>query len=113
MSVLSFSKHRPPILEVELPDEGCTVLHITLPTVELQEELVAKNSQISGLLEGGSKEQREGMFDLAARLMSCNRDWLKITPEELRRKYNLDTEDLVLFYNRYVEFVTRTENAKN
>lgn len=113
MSTVNFNRHRPPILEVPLLDKDATVLHITLPTVDLQEELRASAADFNALLEGGTEKQRAALFDLAARLMSCNRNWLKITPEELRKKYKLDEEDLVVFFQAYAEFITRTENAKN
>lgn len=113
MSTVDFNRYRPPILTVPLLDADKTVLHVTLPTVDLQEELRANAGTFNSLLDGGSKEHRAVLFDLAARLMSCNRNWLEIRPEELRTKYNLDEEDLVVFFDQYVDFVRRTENAKN
>lgn len=113
MSTVNFNRHRPPILEVPLFDKDETVLHVTLPTVELQEELRANAGDFYALLEGGNDEQREAVWDLAARLMSCNRNWRKITPEDLRKKYKLVEDDLVVFLKGYVDFVTGIEHAKN
>jgi hypothetical protein len=113
MSTLNFNKYRPPIMELEMPDKDNTVLHITPPTVDLQEELQAKASDLNSLLTGGADEQRAGFYDLAARLMSCNRDMIKLTPELLRKKYNLDVEDLVVFFKEYTDFITGIEHAKN
>ena len=113
MSTVNFSRHRPPILEVPLFDKDETVLHVTPPTVDLQEELRATAGEMSALLDGGNDEQREAMWDLAARLMSCNRNWRKITPADLRKKYKLVEEDLVTFFTAYVEFLTGIEKAKN
>lgn len=113
MSTLNFNRYRPPIMEVELLDKNRTIIHITPPTVNLQEELRASQNDLSALLTGGDEEKRKALFDLAARLMSCNRNWLKITPEQLQKKYNIDVEDLVIFYEQYVEFITRIEHAKN
>lgn len=113
MNTFSFNRFRPPILPIEMPDADNTVLHITPPTVELQEELRATARELNSLLTGGDAEQREAMYDLAARLMSCNRNMLKITPEDLHKVYHLDAEDLVEFYHAYVEFVTGIEHAKN
>ena len=113
MSTLNFNRYRPPIMEVELLDKNRTIIHITPPTVDLQEELRASQNDLSALLTGGDEEKRKALFDLAARLMSCNRNWLKITPEQLQKKYNIDVEDLVIFYEQYTEFITRIEHAKN
>jgi hypothetical protein len=113
MSTLNFNKYRPPILKVEMMDDEGTVLHITPPTVDLQEELRARLADLNALLTGGEDEQRVALFDLAARLMSCNRNMLKITPQQLRTTYRLDEEDLVVFFEAYAEFLTGIEKAKN
>lgn len=113
MSTVNFDRHRPPVLEVPLSDKDETVLQVTLPTLDLQEELRARAGDFYALLEGGDDEQREAVWDLAARLMSCNRNWRKITPEDLRKKYKLVEDDLVVFLRAYVDFVTNIENAKN
>ena len=113
MNTVNFNRHRPPILEVPLFDKDETVLHVTLPTVDLQEELRANAGEFNALLDGGDETQRAALWDLAARLMSCNRNWLKITPENLRKKYKLVEDDLVVFFEAFADFVSRTENAKN
>lgn len=112
-NLLTFNRHRPPILPVELMDDDHTVLHIMPPTVELQEELRSVDSDFKALLAGGDDEKRVAFFDLAARLMSCNRNMRKITPEELRKVYRLDEEDLVVFFYAYADFVKGIENLKN
>ncbi len=113
MNTVNFNVHRPPILEVPLFDKDETVLHVTPPTVDLQEELRASATEMTALLNGGNEEQREVLWDLAARLMSCNRNMRKITPEELRKKYKLVEDDLAIFFHEYAGFLTGIENAKN
>lgn len=113
MDTFSFNRHRPPIWAVEMPNEEGTILHIVPPTVDLQEELRATSGELSALLAGGNDAIREGIYDLAARLMSCNRDLVKVTPETLRKTYTLDTEDLVEFFHGYVDFIKGIEQAKN
>lgn len=109
-----FDRHRPPILPVELYGPDLVVLHIKPPTVDLQEELRANKSDLSALLTQDDDEQIvAGLYKLAARLMSCNRNMLTITAEELRTKFRLDTEDLVVFYEAYANYITEIENAKN
>lgn len=113
MEALNFNRYRPPFLPVEMPDAQDTVINVLPPTVDLQEELRARSADLHTLLTGTDPEKREGMFDLAARLMSCNRNMLKITPEMLRTTYRLDEEDLVVFFTTYTDFIRRIENAKN
>ena len=112
-NIVNFNRHRPPILKVPMFDEAGTVLHVVPPTVDLQEELRARAGELNTLLTGTDPEMRDGMFDLAARLMSCNRNMMTITPEMLRTTFELDEEDLVVFFNDFVDFVQRLENAKN
>lgn len=111
MNTFSFNRHRPPILPIEMPDES--VIHVTPPTVDLQEELRASAGDFNALLTGGDDEKREALYDLAARLLSCNRNMLKVTAEDLRKTYHLDTEDLVEFFHAYVAFLQGIEQAKN
>ena len=113
MNAFSFNRHRPPIWAVEMPDDDGTVLHIVPPTVDLQEELRASAADFNALLAGGSDDKRAALYDLAARLMSCNRNMLTLTAEDLRKTYHLDTEDLVEFFHGYVDFLKGIENAKN
>lgn len=113
MNTVNFNRHRPPILKVPLLDADETVLHVTLPTVALQEELRAYAGDFHALLDGGNEDTKVAIWELVAKLMSCNRNWLKVTPEQLRKTYNLDEEDLIVFLHQYVDFVNGTENAKN
>jgi hypothetical protein len=113
MNTLNFNKYRPPILPVEMMDDAHTIINITPPTVDLQEELRARLPELTALLNGGDDDKRAGFFDLAARLMSCNRNMRKLTPELLRDTYRLDEEDLVVFFHAYADFLTGIEHAKN
>lgn len=113
MSTLNFDKYRPPILKVEMMDMERTVLHVTPPTVDLQEELRSRIGDLEALLTGTDDEKRQGMWTLAARLMSCNRNARQIAPEQLRSAYGLAEEDLVVFFEAYADFLKGIENAKN
>lgn len=113
MDELDFNRYRPPILKVHMMDADHTILHIVPPTVALQEELRTASDTLVSLLRGGEEDQRKGLISLAARLMSCNRNGITISADELAQRYKLDTADLAIFYDRYVEFLTNIENAKN
>lgn len=112
-NTLNFNKYRPPVLPVELTDETTILLRVTPPTVELQEELRGRQTDLQALLSGGDDEIRETLYDLAARLMSCNRNLRTITAEMLRVNYGLDEEDLIVFFQAYADFLKELENAKN
>ena len=110
---MEYNRYRPPFFEVPLYDKDETVLQVTPPTVDLQEELRAHSAELHALLGGGTEEQRQAFWDLGARLMSCNRNMRTFTPEDLRKTYRLVEDDLVAFFYNFVEFVTNIENAKN
>lgn len=112
-NVVNFNRYRPPILKLEMLDDARTVLHVVPPTVDLQEELREKASDLYALLTGTDTDKREALFDLAARLMSRNRNMLAITPESIRTTYRLDEEDMVVFFEEYATFVRGIEQAKN
>ena len=109
--LLSFNRHRPPILPLELPDG--TIINLCPPTVELQEEVRTNLSQLHKLLEGDEAEVTAGLYDLAARLMTCNRNLLKFDSESLKDRYGMDVADLVVFYYSYADYIKEIESAKN
>ena len=113
METLNFNRYRPPILPIEMLDDEHTVIHVVPPTVDLQEELRARSADLHELLAGGDNEKRTALFELAARLMSCNRNMRNITPEQLTGTFRLDEEDMVVFFEAYTNFVRGIENAKN
>lgn len=113
METLQFDRYRPPVYPVELMDEQRTVLHLTPPTVDLQEELRSRIGDLEELILCADDEIRRSLWDLAARLMSCNRNVRQITPEQLKAAYGLDEEDLVVFFEGYAAFLKGIENAKN
>lgn len=111
--IVDFNRFRPPILTVPLMDEAKTVLHVVPPTVALQEELRARSAELSALLMGGGDETVGAFYTLAAKLMSCNRNFKNITGEQLRTVYKLDTEDLIVFFDSYSDFLKELEGLKN
>lgn len=113
MRIVEFDKHRPPILKVPMLDAEETVFHVVPPTVALREELRARIGDLNALLSGGNAEIRATLFDLAARLISCNRNMKEVTAEDLRKVYGLDEEDMVVFFHAYADFMSELEHAKN
>lgn len=112
-NTLDFNRYRPPIFPLKMMDENRTVLHLVPPTVDLIEELRAHQTELWGLLSKEDDTIVNGLFELAAKLMSCNRNMKKITPDQIRDPYGLDEEDLVIFYEQYADFLKEIENAKN
>lgn len=112
-NTLDFNRYRPPILPIVFPDRRNTSIHLTPPTVDLQEELRTQQSQLRALLSREDAEMVDTLYDLAARLMCCNRNLMKVTAKDLRTTFNMDVDDLVVFYQAYTDFLQEIENAKN
>ena len=109
----SFSAHRPPVLEIEMPDKKQTVVHITPPTLKLIEEVTERMPELLDLHTKGAPERARASFDLAARMMSYNLDGMAFTAEDLRDVYKLTRYDVLGFFKLYVNFLANLKDAKN
>lgn len=110
---LDFNQFRKPTLLVTLCDDQKTVVRVTVPSLDLVEEMQARLPGLQAMLDGSSRESEEELYDIAARLISCNRDLLRITADELKTKYDMAKEDLIIFFGAYVDFITGIKNEKN
>lgn len=113
MAKLDFNTVKRPTLELVMQDEGRTVIMVTTPKEALIEELQATLPELQGTLSTGDKESIDLCYDLAARLINCNRNFVTVTVEELRGKYGMDLESLLLFYSAYLDFISEIHDAKN
>ena len=110
---LDFNVIAPPTLPLIMRDDRRTEIIVTTPTEGLVEELQATLPELQSVLSGGDRESVELCYDLAARLINCNRSFITVTAEELRKKYGLDLEGLVVFYSAYADFIQEINSAKN
>lgn len=110
---LDFNKINRPVLQLVMPNKEKTVIKVSTPSEELVEELEATMPELQSVLSGGDREGVGLCYDLAARLINCNRSFITVTAEELRKKYGLDLEGLVVFYSAYADFIQEINSAKN
>ena len=110
---LDFNRYRPPVLPVTLRDKKGTKLSVSLPSVELLDEFRANSDRLAQLVQHESEEMVDALYDLAAKLLSNNRNLKKITPDQLRTVYGMEEEDLVVLFYEYTAFINGVENAKN
>lgn len=110
---LDFNKVNRPILQLIMQDKDKTVIKVTTPKEALVEELQVTLPELQKTLDGKDKAAIELCYDLAARLINCNLSFVKVTTDELRDKYNMGLENLLLFYSAYVDFIGEIQNAKN
>ena len=110
---LDFNIITPPTLPLVMRDEGRTEIVVSTPSEKLVEELQALAPELHKILGVGDAESIKAVYGLAAKLISCNRSGLQVTAEDLRDKYKLNLEALIVFYNVYLDFLNEITNAKN
>lgn len=111
--VLDLNTAKRPTLELVLQDKDRTKLRLSTPTEGLIEEMQQLSPDMLDIISSGSREGVEMIYDLAARLISCNRDFIKVTAKELTDKYNMDLESAILFFSAYMDFITEITKEKN
>lgn len=107
---LDFTKMKKKYLTVTLADKNSTVLMIGSPTKAIMDDLQALEELI-GDTGDDNTEITEGLFDACARVMSRNKDNIEITKDFLSEIF--DFEDIVIFFNAYMEFVKEVIGEKN
>ena len=118
MAKLDFNKINRPVLELTMMDEAQTVLHVTSPSEGLVEDLEAMLPELEQVFAPGNEGTVDASYDLAAKLMSCNKQGVTVTPDDLRTKYwpkdrLTNMENLVFFIGAYMDFLEEIKNAKN
>lgn len=102
-----------PTMELTLCDKDRTTLTLTTPTEGLVDELKALTPDQLRRMEKGDKEAVESIYDLAARIISRNRDGVKVTSKTLRGRYAMTLWHLLAFFEGYLEFINEASAAKN
>jgi hypothetical protein len=113
MNRLDFNALTAPTLPLVMCDAEKTEIVVTTPTEGLVEDLQALAPELSKVLGANNADSIEAVYSLAAKLISCNRAGLQVTADDLRNKYKLNLEALIVFYNVYLSFVNEITNAKN
>lgn len=111
--VLDFNVERLPVLSLVMRDDAKTRIDVTTPTEGLYEELRHIAPQLTGAVKEPDSLDAQESYELAARLISCNQQGLRVTAEDLAGKYRFNLESLILFYGAYVRFVDEVTSIKN
>ena len=110
--VLDLNSAKRPTLELTMMDDDRTVLRVKTPPEEMIQELQAMRDDLAKL-ETGDRSAVDMIYDLAARLLSYTRDFIKVTAADRRGKYRGDLESLILIYGAYLDFINALTNEKN
>lgn len=111
--VLDLNSIKMPTLELVFTDEAHTTLHVKAPTEGLINELESWAKTGVEALSAEDPETVEVIYDLTARLLSCNREGVTISKADLRGKYEVDIWALIAIVNAYTEFISDIKNEKN
>ena len=118
MAKLDFNKINRPVLQLTMMDEERTGITVTTPSEGLVEELQETLPELQKILTPGDEGTVEAAYDLAARLISCNKEGLQVTADDLRSKYwpadrLANMENMVVFFSAYMDFIEELNSAKN
>ena len=110
--VLDLNTVQSSIMDVTLQDKDRTLVRLDFPTEELVRELEAMVPELNKL-EKGDRTAINMAYELAAKLINCNLDYIKVTAQELRTTYRMSLLSAVTFFSAYLDAIHALENEKN
>lgn len=110
MSQFNFNNTRKKTITVTLADENQTKLFLMTPTKKILDKLL----NMEELIKEETQENKEAMNDLysvCADILNRNKNGKKITQAQVEEL--LDFEDIIQFFEAYMEFVSNIVDEKN
>lgn len=111
--ILDFNKLNRPTLRLIMQDDRRTTIDVTTPSEALVEELTETAPELETVVKSMDANSIRTVYDLAARLISCNLAGLQVTAEDLRDTYKMNLESLIIFFSAYIDFIEEITKAKN
>lgn len=109
---LDFNEVQSSFLDITLRDDARTVVHMDLPNEGLIAELQGMQGELQQMKTGNQSAVND-IYDLGARLISCNFDLFQVTGEELRTKYGMNLVLMLTFFAAYMGAINELNNQKN
>jgi hypothetical protein len=113
MKALNFNSIQQPTWDVTLRDEAQTTVHLSAPSVDLVDRLVAMAPDLEEAAKTKDGKSVRASYELVAEVMSCNEDSITFTAESLRDTYKMTFVDLLVLFKGYMEFIAEIKDAKN
>lgn len=113
MKALDLNKAKRQSFPVTMMDEKQTVFNLVMPNAETIKRLQAIYKELPSIMNGDDPEALDACYEIAAELFSRNRMQRKVTVDELKIDYMMEFEDLLLFFNAYMEFIRELTKSKN
>ncbi len=110
---LNFNNVKKTYLTVTLADENNTTIMIGTPTKAIMDDLIALQDSIDGIssTDETNMEDTDKLYSACAKLLSRNKGGILITKEFLSEIF--DFEDIIIFFNAYMDFIGEVTNGKN
>lgn len=110
--VLDLNSAQQSLIELTLQDENRTHLSLDIPSEQLVNEMENLLPELQKIKQG-DRQSVDMIYDVAAKLISCNLDFVTVTAEELRGKYRMNLVSAINFFNAYftaIEEIIKTKN---
>lgn len=110
--VLDLNNVQQYFMDLTLQDAARTVVRLDIPQEALVSELQSMGPELEKV-KNGDQNSVNIIYDLAARLISCNLDYFRVTGQELREKYGMNLYSAIAFFSAYMAFISELANQKN
>lgn len=110
-NTLDFNKIKKKFLTVTLADEQNTVVMIGTPTKAIMDELMFLKNSLEKMTDDADEATMSELYEACAKVMSRNKTGKKFEKEYLENLF--DFEDIIIFFNAYMEFVSALSVEKN
>lgn len=110
-NTLDFNKVKKKYLTVTLADEKKTILMIGTPTKAVMGELMELKTLLEDMSDDVSNEVMDDLYNACAKVMSRNKTGKTIEKEYLEQLF--DFEDIVIFFDAYMDFISALSAEKN
>lgn len=111
--ILDLNTVESPALSLVMRDEARTTLTVELPTESLIQELQANLPKLQETFKHGDLSSINLLYNLAAKLISCNSEGVAVTADDLRGQYNMGFHVMFAFFASYLEMINGVESEKN
>ena len=109
---LNFNNLKKRYLSVTLADENQTTLFIGMPSKVIMDNLTLLQASLESIRDNeNDADAIDDMYDACAKVMSRNKAGIRIDKEFLENLF--DMEDIIVFFDAYMNFVTEVTDQKN
>ena len=110
---IDFNSLTRPHISFTMRDAEHTTLRVTLPSEGLIRRFETSMGELTEVLSGNNEDSVKAAWELLAELFSFNLEHIKVTADDLTKKYGLYLEDMVILCGAYLDFLGEVTNAKN